>query len=126
MALAVPVANVTASIIEADTLGVQEGQTSKTQMFSLDVHESFVRMLRLPIPARPAMRFFPTPESSGEIVLDWLHQEGWTVAHSQCNGEWSVEAIKGIQRIKTIGTTLEHAWYRATEQAKLLRGEPVQ
>ncbi len=72
------------------------------------------------------MRFFPTPESSGEIVLDWLHEEGWTVAHAQRNGEWIVEANKNNRQIKTTGKTLEQAWYRATEQARAFADEPVQ
>jgi len=67
------------------------------------------------------MRTFPSPESSGEIVLDWLHDEGWTVAHSLRNGEWVIEAARSSQRISTTGTTLEEAWYRATEQARLCK-----
>jgi len=65
------------------------------------------------------MRSIPTPESSGEIVLDWLHDEGWSVAHAKRNGEWTVVATRGNQQIKTWGKSLEEAWYRATEQARL-------
>ncbi|MGC3971124.1 MAG: hypothetical protein QM775_28440 [Pirellulales bacterium] len=65
---------------------------------------------------RRKMVSIPSPESSGEIILDWLHEEGWTVVHSQRNDEWIIEATKGDRRVESSGTTLEEAWFRAIKQ----------
>jgi hypothetical protein len=64
------------------------------------------------------MKFVPNADSTPDVVLDWLHDEGWSVDHSHREGVWSVVATRGSQHIKVIGKTLEEAWYLATEQAR--------
>ena len=71
------------------------------------------------------MRPGPNAELSGEIIMDWLHKEGWTVAHSKRNGGWVTQATKGSKRISTSGITLEEARSRATEEAKNLDLEVI-
>ena len=65
------------------------------------------------------MSFIPTADSSPDVVLDWLHDQGWSISHSVQNGEWIVIGTKGTQQMRTVGTTLEEAWLQATEKARL-------
>jgi hypothetical protein len=60
------------------------------------------------------MRPLPEPESSAEIVLDWLHDEGWSLSHTTVNGVWEVTGYNGDRTVKAQGTTLEEAWMKAT------------
>jgi hypothetical protein len=60
------------------------------------------------------MRPLPPPESSGEIVLDWLHEEGWSLSHTTTNGVWEVTGVNGERIVKAQGATLEEAWMKAT------------
>lgn len=64
------------------------------------------------------MRDLPPPESSGEIVLDWLHSEGWTVEHRETCGRWMVTGFKDDMKINATGGSLEEAWLSATAQAQ--------
>lgn len=66
-----------------------------------------------------SMRDLPPPGSSGDIVLDWLHDAGWNLGHTAQDGQWLVTGSKGGKQIRATGKTLEEAWLRATEQARL-------
>lgn len=65
------------------------------------------------------MRAIPNGDSTADVVLDWLHEEGWSIDHSNQNGVWIVTGTRGSQKIRTTGGSLEEAWMRATEQAQL-------
>jgi hypothetical protein len=62
------------------------------------------------------MSTIPNADSSPEIVLDWLHNEGWSLKHANVDGQWQVTGSKGAKYINAIGATLEEAWLRATEK----------
>lgn len=64
------------------------------------------------------MRPLPEPESSAEIVLDWLHEEGWSLSHAAVQDGWEVTGTNGQRTIRATGTTLEEAWMRATEMTR--------
>jgi hypothetical protein len=65
------------------------------------------------------MRDLPPPGSSADVVLDWLHEEGWNLAHAGQEGECVVTGSKSGKSIRTTGKTLEEARLLATEQARL-------
>lgn len=58
-------------------------------------------------------------DSSPEILLDWLHTDGWSLGHKSVGDEWHVTGSKGDRHIRGIGKTIEEAWFKATEQAML-------
>lgn len=65
------------------------------------------------------MSLYPNADSSPDVVLDWLHDQGWSINHAVQDGKWHVTGTKGSHQIRTIGATLEEAWLHATEQARL-------
>ena len=68
---------------------------------------------------RSAMRPTLAKDSSPDVVLDWLHDQGWSIDHTSQGGEWIVVSTRGTQQLRTTGKSLEEAWLRATEQASL-------
>jgi hypothetical protein len=64
------------------------------------------------------MSTIPNADSSPDIVLDWLHEEGWSLKHATIDGQWQVTGSKGSQIIRALGATLEEAWLKATEQVR--------
>ena len=66
-----------------------------------------------------------TPESSPDVVLDWLHENGWSISHGMEQGHWTVSGTRGSQHIKAQGSSLEEAWLRATELAGHLDAVPA-
>ena len=71
--------------------------------------------LHLSVPMKPASI---TADSTPDIVLDWLHDNGWSIQHKFENGYWSVQCSKADQLIRTRGLTLEEAWLHAVECAE--------
>lgn len=64
------------------------------------------------------MKLIPTADSTPDVVLDWLHEEGWSMVHTHLADEWNVTGVRGTQQITAQGKTLEEAWLRATEAAR--------
>lgn len=64
------------------------------------------------------MSTIPNADSSPDIVLDWLHDEGWSLKHAAIDGRWQVTGCKGTHIIRALGATLEEAWLKATEQVR--------
>lgn len=59
-----------------------------------------------------------TADSTPDIVLDWLHDNGWSIQHKFENGYWSVQCSKDDRLIRTRGLTLEEAWLHAVKDAE--------
>ena len=57
------------------------------------------------------------PDSTPDVVLDWLHENGWSMSHSLEHGHWTVSGTRGSQHIKAEGSSLDEAWLHATELA---------
>ncbi|HQR06439.1 MAG TPA: hypothetical protein PLN21_06430 [Gemmatales bacterium] len=58
-----------------------------------------------------------TSDSTPDVVLDWLHENGWSMSHGIVHGIWTVSGTRGNQHIKAEGRSLEEAWLLATELA---------
>lgn len=61
---------------------------------------------------------YPDRESSPELILEWLHTDGWTMGHLYQDEEWIVTGFRANQTFRVSGKSLEDAWYQATQQVR--------
>ena len=52
-------------------------------------------------------------------VLDWLHNNGWTLGHTAEDGVWLILGKIGSMLMRASGSTLEDACMNAVNQTRL-------